>query len=95
MCLDKAEGTKLTGRTAFRFGGLLGATAGFLLAYQRSSGMCLWPSSHACDTDYRLSLCRPPTIYVFTPSSATSLSTTPPSPLTFLYSSESPFLGLG
>jgi hypothetical protein len=38
FALDKAEGTKVTTRTAARLGGFVGFIGGFLMAYQRSSG---------------------------------------------------------
>lgn len=39
--LDKAEGTKVTTRTAARLGGFVGFIGGFMMAYQRSSGTSL------------------------------------------------------
>jgi uncharacterized membrane protein len=35
-----AEGTRLANRTVLRLGGFMGFMGGFLLAYQRSSGVC-------------------------------------------------------
>lgn len=40
VCAEMADPTRLRMRTPLRLGGLLGFFGGFLLAYQRSSGLC-------------------------------------------------------
>jgi uncharacterized membrane protein len=41
-----AEGTRLANRTVLRLGGFMGFMGGFLLAYQRSSGV--YPLNFLC-----------------------------------------------